>query len=118
MLANRTQGRRAVGGSLDVADGHLWFRPNAFEAMLGGEAADIALDRIAGVGVEPARWSPLELFSGGLRSRVRVELADGSRELFVVGKPDDVVQLLQAALVPDASSAADDTMATPERPRL
>lgn len=105
MLANRTQGRRAVGGSLDLCDGLLVFRPNAFDRALGGEPVDIALAQVVDVGIEPGRLSPMEFFSGGLRSRLRVQLADGTTELFVVRDPDHAAQLLLAAIASESGAS-------------
>lgn len=81
-----------------MAEGQLRFRPNAFDKVLGGESADIPLEQITRLGIEPGRASLKELFSGGLRSRLRVELGDGSVELFVVGRPAKAVEILQAEL--------------------
>ena len=98
MLANRTQGLRAVGGSLDLDAGRLVFQPNAFDKALGGEPAEVDLAQVVGVGVQPGRLHPLELFSGGLVARLRVLRADGSMELFGVNHLEDVVELLRAAV--------------------
>lgn len=97
MLANRSQGLRAVGGTLDLVDGQLQFRPNVFDGAFGGESVDIDLSQITGLGIEPGRLSLMELFSGGLLARLRVELADGSTQLFVVKSPEQVGQLLETA---------------------
>lgn len=98
MLANRTQGLRAVGGHLDVTDGVLRFTPNAFDAVTGGKPLEVPLTQVASVGTEPGRWALSELFSGGLRTRLAVDLADGTRERFVVWDPNAAVAKLRAKL--------------------
>lgn len=85
--ANRAQGKRAVGGGLHFTTHHVFFRPNFVDAHLGGEAWSAPLTELAGAGVEPARYALTELFSGGLRERLRVDLRDGRSELFVVSSP-------------------------------
>ena len=98
MLANRTQGLRAVGGSLHLDERSLRFEPSVFEKPLGGKPAVMPLDEIVEIGVQPGRVHPSELFSGGLRKRLAVTLSDGRRELFVVNKLDTAVDLLRTAL--------------------
>jgi hypothetical protein len=56
---------------------------------------DVALVEIVEVGVEPRSGN---LFDGGLRSRLRVVLADGQRHLFVVNGVRKVVAELQGAV--------------------
>lgn len=95
ILANHSQGARAVGGRLSVVDGRLKFQPNAFDALTGGKAVDLPF---AGLdfGRSEAAWSLGNLFSGGLRARLAVRLPDGSEELFVVNGLDRVISDLQA----------------------
>jgi hypothetical protein len=54
------------------------------EAGMGGRPWSCARDEIVAAGVEPRRFSLLELFSGGLTDRLLLELNDGRRELFVI----------------------------------
>jgi hypothetical protein len=96
--ANRSQGKRAVGGGLHFTTHRALFCPNAIDARLGGEAWSCALAEITGAGVEPARYSLLELFSGGLRERLRLDLRDGREELFVVSSPVERATEIQALL--------------------
>lgn len=93
---NRTQNRRrAVGGRLWVTERRLVFRPHAFDDSLAGRAREVPLDDIETVDTfaayrDPARIlrHPLDaLFGGGLRTRLRVETADGETDLFVVSDP-------------------------------
>ena len=87
LAANRSQGKRAVGGGLHLTTQRLLFSPNVIDARLGGKPWSCALSEIASVGIERGRFSLLELFSGGLRDRLRVDLHDGRRERFVVASP-------------------------------
>ncbi len=95
-LANRSQGARAVGGSLAIEEGEIRFTPNFFDIRLGGKRWSAPLESVVSIGKEPASWTPSNLFSGGLRARLRLELADGSHELFVVNKLDQLIDELRA----------------------
>ncbi|MBW0275787.1 hypothetical protein ATM97_30745 [Nocardia sp. MH4] len=93
-LANRTQGGRAVGGRLSLTDTRLLFVPNHLDALTGGKRWEIPLSRVRAIG----RQSPDGgLFSGGLRTRLRIETDTGT-ELFVIGKLDEVLAVLDAAV--------------------
>ena len=98
VAANRTQGKRAVGGGLHVTNHRLLFSPNLIDARLGGKPWSCALVDIVSVGVQRRRFSLLELFSGGLVDRVRFDLRGGARELFVVDRPDQRAAELRALL--------------------
>jgi len=93
--ANRTQGRRAVGGGLHFTTQRLLFSPNVIDSKLGGQRWECALGEIETLGVEPGKFRIMELFSGGLAARLRVELTDGRKELFVISAPEQrVAELL------------------------
>jgi hypothetical protein len=92
-LANHTRNRVAKGGRLLVTDDELRFEPNAIEAAMGTEPWSTPLDAITAIDVAPARWHPAELFSGGLRKRLRVHV-DGQDQLFVVPDPSGVAAVL------------------------
>lgn len=96
--ANRTQGKRAVGGALHVTTHRLLFSPNVIDARFGGKAWSCLLGDIHALGVEPRRWSLLELFSGGLAERMRIDLRNDTRELFVIRKPAERIEELRAVL--------------------
>lgn len=96
--ANRSQGKRAVGGGLHFTNFRAIFTPNVLDAALGGEAWSCPLENISAIGVEPARFALSELFSGGLRSRLRIEQRDGRKDLFVISSPADVAAKVQALL--------------------
>ena len=70
--------------------------PNIVDAKLGGKAWYCALADVESVGIEPGRFSLFELFSGGLRDRLAIQLRDGSRELFVVDQPAVLADQLRA----------------------
>ncbi len=96
--ANRTQGRRAVGGGLHFTNYRALFTPNVIDAALAGEAWSCALEDITEVSVKPGRFSLLELFSGGLRSRLRILQRDGRKDVFVIASPLLVAAALQALI--------------------
>lgn len=108
--ANRTQNRRrAVGGRLYLTDRRLLFRPHGFDARLSGERREIPLSEADGVDTRPPTRSPLRalrrpldtLFGGGLRTRLRVETADGDRDLFVVSDPEATAERIRTAIADD-----------------
>jgi hypothetical protein len=92
--ANRTQaGRRAVGGRLFLTGSRLLFEPNRVDAATGGKNWSAPLASIRSVSTEPRDWN---LFSGGLRTRLRLDLDDGV-ELFAVNHLDEVVTVIRRA---------------------
>jgi hypothetical protein len=94
--ANRTQsGWRAVGGRLILTSRRLLFEPYSLDAALGGMSWSASLASIHGVGTQPRDRTP---FSGGLRTRLRIDVESGI-ELFVVSRLDQVVKLLSEAVV-------------------
>lgn len=96
-FANHTQCHwRAVGGRLFLTESRLLFYPNSIDARLGGQLCDIALDQITAIREEPSNLSLRELFSGGLRTRLRIEAIGGRVELFVVQHLADVIRSLSA----------------------
>ncbi len=84
--ANRTQGKRAVGGGLHVSSQRVMFAPNALDRSLGGKAWSCRLDDIVNIGVEPPHRRIVELFSGAWAVRLRIELQTQGTELFVVSQ--------------------------------
>ena len=56
---------------------------------------DVALTDVVEVGAEPRSGNP---FDGGLRTRLRVVLADGQRHLFVVSGLKGVIAALSEAV--------------------
>ncbi|MFC6013473.1 hypothetical protein [Nocardia lasii] len=92
-LANRTQGRRAVGGRLHLTETRLLFVPNHLDAATGGKRWETRVSEVRGIGKEAPDGG---LFSGGLRTRLRLDTDKGT-ELFVIGEIDEVIARLEAA---------------------
>ncbi len=94
--ANRTQGRRAVGGRLFLTTTHLRFVAHRFDRMLGGRDLAILRREISSASVAD-RSGVGDVFAGGTRRRLQVD-ARGSVELFVVNRLDQVVVRFNAWL--------------------
>ncbi|WP_194820343.1 hypothetical protein [Nocardia sp. XZ_19_385] len=95
-FANHSQSRnRAIGGRLYLTQTRLLFEPNQLDGATGGRSWHAPLGAIRAVGAQEADGS---LFNGGLRRRLRLELSDGSVELFVVNKLDEVLGILDQAI--------------------
>ena len=93
--ANRTQSSsRAVGGKLFLTDRRLVFCPQWIDAITGGQRWSVGLSEVSGVGVQPKGGDRL---GGGLRDRLRLELADGGHELFVINHLSELVERLDGA---------------------
>lgn len=112
--ANRTQGKRAVGGGLHYTTQRLLFAPNAIDSRLGGKRWECALADIEGLGVEPGKFRITELFSGGIAARLRVELRGNHRELFVIASPEARVAELRNLLATSGLSAGTASASLPE----
>lgn len=95
--ANRTQGGRSVGGRLYLTDTRLIFQPNRFDAVTNGRPWSAPLAGIERVSTEAPDGSP---FSGGLRTRLRLDLSDGDTEFFVINGIDTAVQKIQDGIGP------------------
>jgi hypothetical protein len=94
--ANRTQSAfRAVGGRLVLEADRLEFHAHGFDRALAGKGWSAPLSRIRSVGTEPRGLNPL---NGALRERLRVEVEDGTVELFVVNELDAVRERIEAAV--------------------
>lgn len=94
--ANRTQSaNRAVGGRLYLTGERLLFEPNHIDALTGGRSWNSALADMVEIGTQAPTG---EKFNGGLRTRLRIGLRDGTTELFVVNGVDRVVELLRGAV--------------------
>lgn len=104
--ANRTQGKRAVGGGLHFTTQRLLFSPNVIDSRLGGKCWECELGEIEGLGVQPGKFRITELFSGGLAERLRVELSADRTELFVISAPAQRAAELQHLLAGVRSASA------------
>ncbi len=94
-LANRTQNWRAVGGKLFLTNQRVVFCPHRFDYVLGGQGWAGSLNDIDGFGEEAPNSEP---FSGGLRTRLAINLRNGTKELFVVNQLGPVIERLQSAV--------------------
>ena len=98
MLEQRANWSRkgiARGGTLVLTDRRLIFKPNSIDASVGLRASQWPIRSIDRVSVAPRNYNPL---SGGLRRRLRVDLTDGTRELFVVGDAEQLTDTITAHL--------------------
>ncbi|KEO84576.1 hypothetical protein [Tumebacillus flagellatus] len=93
-LANRTQNAfRAVSGTLYLTNRKLSFVVHPFDSNVWGQNWSAELHEIKAVDLHPIDLK--DLFGGGLRKRLRVEMVDGSVELFVVNHLERVIALLR-----------------------
>jgi TIR domain len=94
--ASQIQGARGtVGGSLYLTATQLLFEPNRFESAIGGQQWSTPLGTIRSVGIQLPGGNVLK---GGLRDRLRIDLADGSFELFVVDQINEVIRVINQAI--------------------
>jgi hypothetical protein len=93
---NRTQtATRAVGGKLFVTTHRVVFLPHRLDAATGGLPWTTPRTSVVGVSRQEPGGDTL---GGGLRARLRLTLADGQEQLFVVNRLDQVVLDLTTAL--------------------
>lgn len=99
-LANRQQGAyRAVGGRLFLTDRRLIFMPHKVDRATGGNSWSQDLANITRAAIEPRHYGvPLVTRDVGLRRRLRVEQHDGTVDVFVVNRVEDVVGSINEAL--------------------
>jgi len=86
-----------VGGRLYLTDERLLFEPNRADAVGKGESWSTGLQAIREVGKEMPNG---KRFEGGLRTRLRLDLQDGTYQRFVVKDLESVVQTLRRAADP------------------
>lgn len=84
---------RAIGGKLTLTSTQLQFVPTGKDKSTGGKEFDISLRDIEEIGRKKKFSSSLKdtLTGGGLRDRLRIELSDGTEELFVVSNLSEVI---------------------------
>lgn len=93
-LANRTQNAfRAAGGTLYLTNRKLSFIVHPFDSNAWDSNWSVDLHDIQSVNLHPIDLK--DLFGGGLRKRLRVEMTDGHAELFLVNHLDHVIALLR-----------------------
>jgi hypothetical protein len=95
--ANRFQGSRGIGGKLFLTDRRLLFNPHRIDGMTGGKTWQAELAEVQSVTKEPKGSGKAGRAGGGLRDRLKLELEDGSEELFVINKLDEVIDRLGSA---------------------
>jgi hypothetical protein len=86
VAANWEQGGIARGGHLALTSAALVFQPNRVDAATGAPPWRVPLAAVREVGVQPIRFS--DLFAGGLRRRMRLDLADGASVRLLVNRLD------------------------------
>jgi len=86
----------ARGGHLVLTSHSLIFQPNRVDAVTGAGPWRLPLTAVRSVGVQPVTWS--HLFAGGLRRRLRLDLADGGVALLLVNRLEQRVRELGAAV--------------------
>lgn len=95
-LANRSQSnKRAVGGCLHLTPSRLIFEPTHLDSLTGGRSWSTPLTTISTIGIEPRTG---QVFNGGMRDRLRLDLTDGSVEFFVLNNLDEALPVLRDAV--------------------
>lgn len=92
--ANWAPGWIAYGGRLRVEDGRLWFRAHRANVLKREWSVDLSDIKT----VEVAARSPLALFAGGTRRRLRIVKNTGETALFVVPGVDEAVDQLRGVM--------------------
>jgi hypothetical protein len=83
-----------VGGRLFLTQGRLIFEPSRLDGAVGGNRWWAPLSTIRRVSSQQPDG---RVTAGGLRTRLRLDLADGAVELFVINRLDEVVQVIGQA---------------------
>ena len=102
--ANRTAGRRAVGGRLVVTDQRIAFVPNQFEKHVsprlelveGSWVAD--RDDVDDLRLAPRQIKLSTIFSGEWRTGIWVDVRSGAGQRFLVPRPTQAVAEIREAL--------------------
>lgn len=83
-----------------ITDKRLLFSPHHLDAALGGEKLAVPLEAIEEVGIESPGTNGIKdrLWGGGARSRLRINLSDGSTELFVMNGVSNAAEYLKATI--------------------
>lgn len=95
LRANRSLGKRAIGGRLLVTHRRLIFSPHVVDRLLHAESWSWPLTAIDEVGA--AARTLEQPLSGGARRRLEVKLVDGGHESFVVNHVERVIAAVTAA---------------------
>jgi len=106
--ANRSISDRTIGGTLTVTSEGIEFSPNKVDESLGEHVVSTPFEDILNVGVEEKFSGGFRetVFGGGLRDRLRIEMKDGTKELFVVNNLDELVAELEILVDEDGRASA------------
>jgi hypothetical protein len=95
---------QAPGGRLFLTSTRLIHQPNRLGIGASGRPWSTPRSNISHLTVEPRRLTlPLFGMAAGMRNRLRVELGDGSAQLFVVNHLNKVLADLRSRLANDAT---------------
>jgi hypothetical protein len=97
--ANRALGWRTVGGQLEFTRSRVRFTPHRANP---GQVWATELRTVRAVEKSPRTYG---IFNGGLRERLRLTMADGSSEIFVVLKLDQVIAEVEPLVAAGRPSA-------------
>ncbi|GAB3280255.1 hypothetical protein GCM10027563_08950 [Parasphingorhabdus pacifica] len=101
--ANRTQNRwMNSGGTLYLSSHRILFSPNLINANLGGRKWWALREDVTGADI--VRQNLADLFSGGLRKRLKIDLRDGPAQLFIVPEPALVAKDIRSWTSPEIGS--------------
>jgi len=92
---NHREGVIARGGYLFMTQKRLYFEPHRLDRMLKGKSWKCDLCRIVDVDISPR---DANVFAGGQRKRLRILLADGSAEQFVVNRIEHSIAKLREGI--------------------
>lgn len=96
--ANMTTGGIARGGRLACDGERLVFGNHAADRLFTGDADwSVALSDVEVADVAPAERSLRNVFSGAMRSRLRVRTTAGDEAFFVVPKPAQLAEQITGA---------------------
>jgi len=102
--ANRTAGRRAIGGRLVVTNQRIAFVPNRVEQHISAESGLLEgswvtdHDNVDDVRVSPRQIKVSTIFSGEWRTGVWVELRSGAGQRFLVPRATQAIAEIRDAL--------------------
>ena len=116
-MASRTQGSRAVGGRLYLTTRRFCFTATRLEHVVRGEDWETSRDAVTWIGLEPPSLDAGP-FSGGARTRLRLDVADRDVELFVVNGLGETPALLRDELGlsgDDTAKRSDDVVRSQSR---
>jgi len=97
--ANMTTGSIARGGKLVFDGEHLRFGNHGLDRAITGDADwSTTLSEIERADLAKGSLSPREMFSGGVRSRLRIVTRDGQERLFVVSGAKELAEEINRAM--------------------